>query len=1646
MTRSNRFLFCWLIYLLSFTATQAQYGNEWINYGQTYFRVPVVQQGLYRLTVNDLRKAGFPINSTDATALQLFFRGQEQAIFVAGEADKRLDEGDFIAFYGEGNDGTQDSLLYVPNAAQPHKIYNLYTDTTAYFLTWRLDGGAGKRMGFYQESNAANLTAEAYQLENLLVSNIKSTNHEGMSEGLIYPLGASAGAQMAYYDFGEGWTGPEWTKNKTNTREITLENALTTGPLPRLEVHLMGRDHRKHRVEIMAGSQTRQRLLETATFDQFYPYLCKKELGFSDIANNKLLVSTTSRGDTPDQPDDTYSVTYYRLIYAQQFDFQGYTQKYFNLVANAKNQSLVQIANANADAQLYDLTDKNNVLRVGATLENNTLKAVIRNTATPRTLFLSRAPLAVLDVERVNFRNIDPAKHNYLIITHRNLLKAAKTYADYRASAAGGRYDTLTVNMDLLVNQFNYGEFSPLAIKRFVAFMVERGSPKFLFIVGRTTQVDFVRTARDRYTRDMVPTFGWPGSDNMFSQGLKGTPAFVAALPTGRLWIDSPQTVLDYLEKVKQHEATPMNALWRKNILHLSGGINTFELRQFKGFVDEFKQKAQRQYLGAKVTTITKKTDEAVEYVGIANQINEGAGLVTLFGHSSLSVTDIDIGFVSNDVLGYRNKGRYPLIYANGCVLGNFTFGANTYPIDWVGAADRGAVLFVAHSNLAYSFSLKQYGDAFYETLLGDSLNLSRPFGDVHRQTTQRFLERESAPIQIADAQQMTLQGDPAVVVFPAKLPDYALLPRDILVETKNGGSVSAFSDSLNVRVIVSNFGLFSKSNKLKIKLLRTSKDGTALGYSAVFAAVAYQDTLLFYIPNDRTQSGLNRFEITLDPDNTVAEISKQNNVAALDFNVPTLGAYPLLPNEYALVSSTSTPTPEVSLVAQAVIFTNQNYVFELDTTAQFDSPFRRTQTLTSSLLPTWKTSLLARDSTTYYWRVRYADRPASNENRWAESSFTYLKAASSGWAQRQPAQFDQATPLQINRSTTAAPTWTYQSLTTPIRAIVNGSSVGAFAQGFLKNQLSIGNILLVNDGNCATYDPKNGYRPEINLIVAALRRDNLRAYSVLPALNCGNPPYVMNTLREPDIINNRLLERYLEAVPTGDFVVIMTSGNVQFDLWPAAAKAKLREIGVSPARLAEIKSGRPYLFIGQKGAKEVAAELFTDPNDLAPSLRSLTLAQFNLKSTLGSGQVVSSLIGPASEWHFVNQKISSEPTQNATLDLLGVDLNGKETRLFSDQTAPNITLKTIDNKQFPYLRLQLKFSNSDVNLATPAQLQNWLVSHQTVAEGVASTDDNTPLEKQEGAPFALNLSFQNITNVAFQDSILVQTTRYSATNGVQVSQKKYPPLKPNETIKINQNLPTLGNSGDNRLVVNFNPRQQPEQNYANNSVNIPFVVQPDRLPPILEVAIDGQKIKDGDVVSASPTILVQLKDENKFLFKRDTTGIDLYLQQADQPLRRVSFRNPAFQFTPANASNLCQIEYRAGTLPDGLYTLRVQGSDASGNRTGVYSVNFRVVNAQKIVIFNAYPNPFRDVLRFTFSVSGTNPPDEALIWLTDLNGKLVKVIALPVRVGTNEWTWNDTAALPAATYVYRLVVRKNGQEIPLGEGVEMTGKVVLSR
>jgi hypothetical protein len=89
-----------LCLLLAVSAT-AQVGNEWINFSQPYYKIPTVQDGIYRLTYSDLQQAGFPVDAVNPKNLQIFHRGVEQAIFVNGEGDGTFNNSDFIEFYGK---------------------------------------------------------------------------------------------------------------------------------------------------------------------------------------------------------------------------------------------------------------------------------------------------------------------------------------------------------------------------------------------------------------------------------------------------------------------------------------------------------------------------------------------------------------------------------------------------------------------------------------------------------------------------------------------------------------------------------------------------------------------------------------------------------------------------------------------------------------------------------------------------------------------------------------------------------------------------------------------------------------------------------------------------------------------------------------------------------------------------------------------------------------------------------------------------------------------------------------------------------------------------------------------------------------------------------------------------------------------------------------------------------------------------------------------------------------------------------------------------------------------------------------------------------------------------------------------------------
>lgn len=247
---------------------------------------------------------------------------------------------------------------------------------------------------------------------------------------------------------------------------------------------------------------------------------------------------------------------------------------------------------------------------------------------------------------------------------------------------------------------------------------------------------------------------------------------------------------------------------------------------------------------------------------------------------------------------------------------------------------------------------------------------------------------------------------------------------------------------------------------------------------------------------------------------------------------------------------------------------------------------------------------------------------------------------------------------------------------------------------------------------------------------------------------------------------------------------------------------------------------------------------------------------------------------------------------------------------------------------------------------------------------------------------------------------------------------------------------------GLNDLEVFVNPGDELEQYYSNNRILLEgfYNVERDNINPAMDVTFDGVYIMDGDVVNAQPLIEVELRDNNQFKFKTDTSGVELFLGEAieDAPQEQIFFSDPNVTLIPATAEQNFKVQFQPPELDDGIYRLRARATDASGNLAGDdYVITFEVVNESTITNFYPYPNPFSNSVRFVFTLTGNQIPDNVKIQIFTVSGRLVREITKDeigtIRIGNNitEYAWDGKDEfgdqLANGTYLYRVQIAHSG-------------------
>ncbi|MDD3878195.1 MAG: C25 family cysteine peptidase [Bacteroidales bacterium] len=1626
------------LFSLSVQVFAQPYGNEWINYNQSYFKIKVFKEGIYRINYATLQNAGVPIGNIDPRSFQLFNNGIEQHIYVQNENTGTFSSSDYIEFYATRNDGALDAQLYNVSGTHANPYYSLFNDTAVYFFTWTSSIN-NNRLLPENDVNFGIYTPLPY-FYNVVHQNYTSTYFNG--ETTIH------GSTDAEYIVGEGWFDAAFGKGSNlpsnTTKTIPTPQIFTNGPNAQINFVVVGASSPPHHLKVSFAD------ILIDTIYQRYKVLNFNYSLLPQFLQGGNLQFNFSYSDDISSNADRNTIAYVRVKYPQNFNLNNSTSYKLLVPQGPQTKALLNITNFNIAASdtalLYDLTNKK---RIKVVRNGNTFQALVPNTGSEKLCYLSSTGQInyVSQVTPVNtnvsnfakFNNFGTPPNNmsdYLIITEKSLMNEVENYKDYRNSSG---YNVLLADIDELYDQFSYGiRKHPLSIRNYVKYLFNTfpSPPEYLFIIGKSLTGNIFRNDINNYKNTLVPTFGVPASDNLFSNRILDT-LYQPAIATGRLAAKTPEHVSLYLNKVIEYENTQQLAQnnppdWMKNVLHFGGGGNIAEQNQFAGYLNQYRNVIEDTLFGGYVRTFLKTSTAPIEINqsdSLKTIINNGVSMMTFFGHASGTGFDQSIDNPSE----YNNIGKYPFLFANSCFAGDIFTTDQSSSEAFVLIPSKGVIGYLASTAPTATTALHIYARELYDNI--GIYNYGNAVGKAIKETIATAqLNSIGNPFIKEVCLVSVLHGDPAIKVNYFSKPDFEITQPSVYFNPYN---ITSEQDSFAVNIIVKNKARAVSGNYI-VEIKRSYPDGITFDtYYLQAPANKFKDTLTIYMPVLPTKSiGINKLSIRLDLYNQYDEITKLNNVIEKEFLITSSDIIPVYPAKYAVV-----PMSTVTLKASTgnPFASQTNFIFQIDTTDLFDSPFLKSGNVThSGGVVSWTPPFTFSDSTVYFWRVAIDN----GQNNWRESSFQYIQNKT-GWGQAHYFQFkdNNYQYVKYNRpdlnyafvnsvNVLSVQTSVYQSGSLPWDE--NWFKINGSVMDIWSCLWDWGNGLKFAVFNPISGEPWMSYNVVAN--VGPYNNVHCKAYSV-PAFD-----FYTHTNSWRQRVKN-----FIDSVPVGYHILAYNHNNHNAQSFDTTLYQAFESFG--SANIRNLQDNTPYIIFGKKGnaigfANEVIGGSYTSVINLTDSITTI----WNI------GHIKSELIGPASKWKSIHWRYNSvEPglADSVRLCVIGVKIDGQQDTLFSGISSDSLDIYNlstfIDPLTYPYLYL-VAFMRDD-SFHTPAQMTRWHVLYDGVPETALNPSLHFTFHKdtlKEGENLKFSCAIQNIGDFDMDSLLVAYWVMDKDRNIHPVTYPRQAPHPVGHILIDTVSFSTEGLAGLNSFWIEVNPNfDQIEQYRFNNIGYMPFFVENDKINPLLDVTFDGVHILDGDIVSADPEISIMLRDENKFLPVDDTSAFRVYLKKPGilEPVR-IYFETQGVEqmrFFPATLpENVSYIEYKPGQLPDGIYQLIVQGKDASNNLSGSveHKISFKVINKPTITEVLNWPNPFTTATHFVFTLTGSEIPTYLKIQIMTITGHVVREIDIselgPIHVGRNitQFVWDGTDTygdrLANGVYLYRVIAKIN--------------------
>ena len=614
----------------------------------TWYKFEAPEEGIYKITYSMLSSFGIDPSAVDPRTIKIYNNSGiplpenpttprpsdlvENSIIVSGESDGSFDQGDYILFYGRGNNFWD----YDTTSHSFRRIFNVYTDHNYYWIT---SGGApGKRA-----ENKAGLNQTDVYSQN------SSKGFISRDDDKINIL--NSGRKFLGDDFTNIVTSRTYT-NKLDGRidGIPVEyhlNFVTASPNPTTIDVEENNTNIWHRNMPTGVSEYIDGTAYTATV--YYN---------GQLPDNR---STLKFLFTPNSSSAKGYLDYFEIVYQKQLKaFNDFLLFYSKDTTAVVDYHLTGFTNSNI--KVYDLSDYAGMKQITnfTSISGGECHFQVSEQQGRVSRYIAIAgdnymtPVNPQEGVNSNIHGISEGA-KFIIITHKNFMEAANRLKNYRENQAKNRMSTLVVDIDDIFNEFAGGLPDITGIRDFLKYAFDnwQTAPEYVLFLG-AGNYDYKDI--QGYGTNYLPPYETPES---FSEIWSYTTDdyFVnldadqkVDLATGRITCKTLEVANDFVDKLIYYENDSEKGLWRNLITLVADdgyqGANwdgiyfTSSSEALSNIYTPASYNFNKLYMAAFPIVLTgngKRIPSGNK--AIINAMNEGTLIVNYFGLMNLSLS-----------------------------------------------------------------------------------------------------------------------------------------------------------------------------------------------------------------------------------------------------------------------------------------------------------------------------------------------------------------------------------------------------------------------------------------------------------------------------------------------------------------------------------------------------------------------------------------------------------------------------------------------------------------------------------------------------------------------------------------------------------------------------------------------------------------------------------------------------------------------------------------------------------------------------------------------------------------------------------------------------------------------------------------------